>query len=333
MEHRQNIVLFQKADELGTFFQILALQIEHMSVVGTLSRDMLQLDLAGFSQRQECLTVAVPAGQAVLVDLVSMQQLSPQVGSVQLAGQVAVTKIHPGVLVHLAAEELGAVGALFAQDLGALVIIGVVDDESAALAHRVVFRLVERVAAKIANGTQCLALVAAHHALGGILDHHQVVAAGNVHDGVHLAGDTGVVHGHNDLGLVGDGGFDLGLVDVHRVGAHIHKHQLGPGQHGSGGGAGEGEAGQDDLVTRVNIAQQHGHIQSGGAAGGQQHLLGVEAFLNPRIALLGKGTVTADLMGVDGLFDIFQLVPNAGGHIKRDHGKSPLSLQNSILIK
>ena len=117
VEHRQNIVLFQKADKLGTFFQILALQIEHMSVVGTLSRDMLQLDLAGFSQRQECLTVAVPAGQAVLVDLVSMQQLSPQVGSVQLAGQVAVTKIHPGVLVHLAAEELGAVGALFAQEI------------------------------------------------------------------------------------------------------------------------------------------------------------------------------------------------------------------------
>ena len=159
------------------------------------------------------------------------------------------------------------------------------------------------------------------------------MAAGNVHDGVHLAGDTGVVHGHNDLGLVGDGGFDLGFINVHRIGADIDKHQLGPGQHGSGGGAGEGEAGQNDLVTRVNIAQQHGHIQSGGAAGGQQYFLGVEAFLNPRIALLGKGTVAADLMGVDGLFDIFQLVPNAGGHIKRDHGKSPLSLQNSILIK
>ena len=191
----------------------------------------------------------------------------------------------------------------------------------------------ERVAAKVANGAQRFALVTAHDALGRILDHHQVVAAGDVHDGVHLAGHTGVVHGDDDLGLVGDGGFDLGLVDVHRVGAHIHKHQLGPGQHGSGGGAGEGEAGQDDLVTGVNIAQQHGHIQSGGAAGGQQHFLGVEAFFHPAVAHLGKGTVAADLMGIDGLFDIFQLVPNAGGHIKRDHGKSPLSLQNSILIK
>ena len=191
----------------------------------------------------------------------------------------------------------------------------------------------ERVAAKVANGAQRFSLVAAHDTLGRILDHHQVVAAGDVHDGVHLAGDTGVVHGHNDLGLVGDGGFDLGFINVHRVGTHIHKHQLSPGQHGSGGGAGEGEAGQDDLVTGVNIAQQHGHIQSGGAAGGQQYLLGVEAFLNPRIALLGKRTITADLMGINRLFDILQFIPNAGGHIKRDHGKSPLSLQNSILIK
>ena len=83
----------------------------------------------------------------------------------------------------------------------------------------------------------------------------------------------------------------------------------------------------------MNIAQQHGHIQSGGAAGGQQYFLGVEAFLNPRIALLGKRTITADFMGINRLFDILQFIPNAGGHIKRDHGKSPLSLQNSILIK
>ena len=162
----------------------------------------------------------------------------------------------------------------------------------------------ERVAAKIANGTQCLALVAAHHALGRILDHHQVVAAGDVHDGVHLAGDTGVVHGHNDLGLVGDGGFDLGFINVHRVGTHIHKHQPSSRQH-----------------------------SRRGAAGGQQYFLGVEAFLNPRIALLGERTITADFMGINRLFDILQFIPDTGGHIKRDHGKSPLSLQNSILIK
>ena len=64
--------------------------------------------------------------------------------------------------------------------------------------------------------------------LGGILDHHQVVAAGNVHDGVHLTGDTGVVHGDDDPRLIGDGLLDLRLVDVHRIGADVHKDELCP---------------------------------------------------------------------------------------------------------
>ena len=177
----------------------------------------------------------------------------------------------------------------------------------------------ERVAAKIANGTQCLALVAAHHALGGILDHHQVVAAGNVHDGVHLAGDTGVVDGHDNLGLVGDGLLDFLLVNVHRVGAHVHKDELGPGQHGGSGGAGEGEAGENDLVAGLDVAQQHGHVQRSGAAGSQQHLLGVETLFQPGIALFGESAVAADLVRVDRLFDIFEFIAHAGGHVKRDH--------------
>ena len=322
MEHSQNIVCLQVADQRGALLQIPAFQVEHVGVVHTVRRDGGQLDLTRVGQRPEGVVVGVPGRHAVVVDLVGVEQLRPQVGSVQLTGQVAVAKIDPCVLVHLAAEELGAVRALLAQDLRALIVRGVVDDECAALAHRVVLCRVEGVAAEITDGAQRLALVAAHDALRRVLDDLEVMAAGNVHDGVHLAGDTGVVHGDDDPGLIGDGLLDLRLVDVHRVGADVHKDELRPGQHSGGGGAGEGVAGQNDLVTGVNVAQQHGHIQRRSAAGGQQDLLGVEALLQPGVALLGKGAVAADFMRVDGLLDVVELVAHAGWYVKRDHSKS-----------
>ena len=148
---------------------------------------------------------------------------------------------------------------------------------------------------------------------------------GNVHDGIHLAGNTGVVHGNDDLGFVGDGFLDLGLVNVHGIGADVHKDQSGTGQHCRRGRAGEGIAGQNDLIPGLQVAQQHGHVQGGGTAGGQQHFLGVEALLQPGVALFGKGTVTADLVGVDGLFHIVQFIPDARGNVKRNHNKSLLS--------
>ena len=293
-----------------------------MGVVHAVRRDGGQLDPARVGQRPEGIVVGVPGRHAVVVDLVGVEQLRPQIGGVQLTGQVAVAKIDPCVLVHLTAEELGAVRALLAQDLCALIVRGIVDDECAALAHRVVLCLVEGVAAEITDGAQCLALVAAHNALRRVLDDLEVMAAGNVHDGVHLTGDTGVVHGDDDPRLIGDGLLDLRLVDVHRVGADVHKDELRPGQHSGGGGAGEGVAGQNDLVTGVNIAQQHGHVQRRSAAGGQQDLLGVEALLQPGVALLGKGAVAADFVRVDGLLDVVELVAHAGRYVKRDHSKS-----------
>ena len=86
----------------------------------------------------------------------------------------------------------------------------------------------ERVAAKITDGAQCPALIAGHHALGGIFHHLQVMAARNLHDGIHIAGHTGIVHHADNFGFFGNGGFNFCFVNVHGVRADIHKHQLGP---------------------------------------------------------------------------------------------------------
>ena len=86
----------------------------------------------------------------------------------------------------------------------------------------------ERVAAKITDGAQRLAFITGHHALGGIFHHLQVMAARNLHDGIHIAGHTGIVHHADDFCFFGNGGFNFCFVNVHGVRADIHKHQLGP---------------------------------------------------------------------------------------------------------
>src|SRR5687768_8946042 len=70
-------------------------------------------------------------------------ELRDQDGGEHVARQVARAEVDPGVLVDLAAEEAGAVGALLADDLGALLERAVVHDERAALAARHVLGVVE----------------------------------------------------------------------------------------------------------------------------------------------------------------------------------------------
>ena len=83
--------------------------------------------------------------------VVRLLHLRPKEGRDQLARKVGRADVHPRVLVDLAAEELAAVGALFADDLGALDEPRVVDQQRAALARDDVLRLVEATAAEVAD--------------------------------------------------------------------------------------------------------------------------------------------------------------------------------------
>ena len=174
----------------------------------------------------------------------------------------------------------------------------------------------ERVAAEITNRTQRTALVSAHHALRRVLHHHQAVAAGNIHDGVHLAGHAGIMHRHDDLGAVCDGGFNLALVNVHGVGTNIHKHKCCTCQYESVGRTGKRVAGQDHLVAGLDVTQQCSHVQRGRTAGGQKHLLGMKAFFHPSVAFFRKLSVSADFMGIHCLLDVCKLVPHTRGYVE-----------------
>ena len=113
---------------------------------------------------------------------------------------------------------------------------------------------------------------------------------------------------HADAGgLVSDGSFNFGLVDVHGVGTDVYIHHLRPPLHKGVCGRDEGEGGQDDLIPRLNVAQQRRHLQRTGARGGQQCLRRARPLLQPLMALLGKGAVPTQLVVGDGLSQILRL--------------------------
>ena len=72
----------------------------------------------------------------------------------------------------------------------------------------------EAVAAKIANAAESLSFVGGHDTLCGIFDYQQIVAFGNIHNGVHLAGNAGIMYRNDGSGLVSDGIFNQSFVNV-----------------------------------------------------------------------------------------------------------------------
>src|SRR5207248_1724864 len=115
----------------------------------------------------------------------------------QLRRQMARPDVDPGVLVHKPAKELAAVGALLADDLGALDQRGVVDQERAPLAAGDVLGLVEAESRQRAQRTQWAAAVGAEETVGVVLDQVRFGTAADLDELVHLARHAGVVHdGH-----------------------------------------------------------------------------------------------------------------------------------------
>ena len=87
-------------------------------------------------------------------------------------------------------------------------------------------------------------------AVGCVLDHQEVLFAGERHDRVHLAAHAGVVDRDDGFGFVGDGGFNQGFVEIEGIEADVdeHRHSAADGE-GIGGGD-EGVGWHDHFVNR-----------------------------------------------------------------------------------
>lgn len=165
----------------------------------------------------QLLAVAGVDGSAALQDMRHVFELQEAKGSVDFA--------------HLGVDAGGDDGDLIdktkvLQMVDALLGLGVGADDGAALEgvedlggmkaeHRQV-AMAQHAAVGVLHGKD----------VGGIINHAQVVVVGNFLDGSRVAGVAVAVHRHDGGGVRGDGGLDLGRVEVEGVRLHIYKHGL-----------------------------------------------------------------------------------------------------------
>ena len=117
MEHATHTVLLHECNEGSAGLQIAQLDIEHVRIVLAALGNMWQLQKALLSKRLKCVIIGAPCCQTILVYIISMLELSPQIGRVEFGGEIARTKIDPVIFGDLAAEKLGAVGTLLTDNL------------------------------------------------------------------------------------------------------------------------------------------------------------------------------------------------------------------------
>ena len=201
-----------------------------------------------------------------------------------------------------------------------------VNDQSAALSHGIILGLVERIAAKVGDCSQCPSFIGGHHTLGSILDDLKLVPGRDIHNGIHFARDARVMDGDDGFGAAGDGCLDFGLINIHGIRTDIHKYRYGAGQNNGGRGAGKGIAGKNDFIPGFQTAENRRHFKGRGPAGRQEDLACIETLFDPGMAFLCKSAVAADLMGIDRFLDIFHFCSDIRRDIKRYHRLSLFSL-------
>jgi len=118
---------------------------------------------------------------------------------------------------------------------------------------------------------------------------------GYVHNALHIATHSGIMHRHDDPGARRDGGFDEVFVNIHGVGADVNKDRQGAAQHKGVDGGDEGEAGHDELVAGLQVAEQGRHFQGGGAGMGEQRFFGAAVLLQPGIAFARELAVAGEM--------------------------------------
>ena len=146
----------------------------------------------------------------------------------------------------------------------------------------------------------------------------------DVHDLIHLAGNTSVVDGHNHSRTVRYRRLDLCLVNVHGIGPDIHEHQGCTHHLECSRCRRECETWENDLVTRLEIAEDGSHLECCSAARCQEGLPCAKAILEPFVALHAERSVTTNLVVLLArLADVLHLAPNKRRYVEVNQRKPP----------
>lgn len=243
---------------------------------------------------------------AAFRDAVDFFELAEEKGAADFAGDVGGADIDPRIFIDFSAKVSLAVSAFVADDFGAFDEGGVIDAQSATFAADEVFSFVKAVAAEVADGSECAAVVPRVNALGSIFDDFELVSAGDGHDAIHFAGDAGVVHDADHTSAGGDGIFDERFVDIECIRSNINEDWFCAESNESGGGGDEGVGGHYDFVARLKFAELCCHFECGSAGGGEEYFGDVEAFLEERGAFFGEVPISTEVTEGDGLSDVVE---------------------------
>ena len=177
----------------------------------------------------------------------------------------------------------------------------------------------KRIAAKIADGSECSSLIGAHDALCRILHHGQMMSFRNLQNRVHFTGNSRIMNRSDRPCFIGNGILQKRLIQIHRIRTNVNKDRYRALQDECIRSRAEGVARHDDLLPWLNVRKMCRHLKCGGAARCHQAPGGSGFFFHPGLALLRKRPVSADLMiDLAGLLQIFHLMSDIRRNIKRN---------------
>lgn len=124
------------------------------------------------------------------------------------------------------------------------------------------------------DGTHLLSLVDTSESLRAILDDVQVVAAGDLQDGIQIRHDPVEVNHENRPCPGGDLPFEIGRLYGVIVPVDISKDRNGPGKEDAEGGRDKRIGGDDHLVPRSQVESRQRHVQRCRPAAGTDGMTG-----------------------------------------------------------
>src|SRR6266550_7371292 len=177
--------------------------------------------------------IIMPNPPSLVLNLISRFKLRIKKRRQKIRWQVTRPQVQPRVLIHLPAKEAAAVGSFLSNDLGAIEVSRIVDDQRAAFATGEILGLVKALSRQAAEGTQIFAAVLAEQTVRVILHHRDAVLPSHLHNGIHVTADAGVMNYDNRFSTRRDETLELRLIQIERVRPNIYEDGASAAQHES----------------------------------------------------------------------------------------------------
>ncbi len=285
VEDGVDVSRFEMGDERLALFEAGQQQVIHVPGLLAVRRHHGLADAAGSAPIGQLGVITLPDLLAAFLNDRPHVELRIEEGGEHVAHHITAAHIDPGIFINLAAEEAGAVGALLANDFGSLGILRVIDQQRTAFPAGDVFGLVKALRGHAAQRAEPAAFVFAEQTMRVVLHDRHAMLCGDSKNGIHLAGDSCVMHRHDGLRAWRDEGFELRLVEVQRVRPHIAKDGLRTA-HDEGIRRGDkGEGRHDDLIASLDAEEDGGHFERVRAGSGHEGFFHAQRRFEKLVAL------------------------------------------------